>query len=313
MKPNKLIFLLFIAILCLGSEHATAQLFVPNEIVADDEIVILPVSVTKPGFTAFQADVFVTDALCASDIELTIDESINATHQLITSMLSDKKIRVMIFSLNNALIPEDSPVCFLKINAGGLNEVITFSNIIMVDSHGVKISSNEVSTAIVRTELPKSFSASLALSNRNGNEHKAPSNIMLDISNNYGFTAFQADIIIPKYVSVQPHSIKMTGRANSSHYLHADLIDQSNILRVICVSLSNENFSGSSGTVIEIPIDGIELNGEYSVKAIEIKVSEIDGTLHNLDDCEIQFSVSESIDPDCELKLTNTYGNISVH
>ncbi len=300
-------FLTFIcAIIFMVSESAKAQLFVPDEALAVDGVVNLPLKFTQPGFTAFQADVSMTGSISASHVEVAIDESLKATHQLITSMLSNGKMRIMILSLNNALIPENTPFCALKIDVGNSDVVLTFSNVFLIDPHGNKTPIKEDATTILKTLQPKSYTASLTLSN-----DSCPGKILLDISNNNGFSAFKADLVIPRYISIAPQNIKLTNRAKSNHSLSADFVDGSNILRVICVSLTNENFEANSGAVIEIPIEAVDYNGKYVIKATNLKVSEPNGTLHILDDCEAYFDISNLDDPDYGLNLSDMRGQIN--
>jgi len=95
--------------------------------------------------------------------------------------------------------------------------------------------------------------------------------ITLAIENSDAFSAFQTDIVIPSQVQLIPQSVKLTSR-RTDHLLSATQLSNSN-LRIIAYSLTNSNFFGNTGSVVEFKIKLRTFPGNYQLTLLESTIS----------------------------------------
>lgn len=93
------------------------------------------ISSMSENVVAFQADFFGEDGLRIEDVS--ISPELAATHSLSTARLENGALRVVVFSLANALIPTDSAAITLHVS--GFDGNITASNCIASDQEGSSI------------------------------------------------------------------------------------------------------------------------------------------------------------------------------
>jgi hypothetical protein len=88
-------------------------------------------------------------------------------------------------------------------------------------------------------------------------------NLSLKISNSETFTAFQVDILLPPSLTYIPNSAHLTSRANG-HTLATSLVN-SQTLRILAFSLSNNTFFGNSGAVLTFSCQTKTQPGNYQI------------------------------------------------
>lgn len=307
MKTRILNLTILLAVLLIVPRHVAAQLVVPEEAMADGGAFSIPIAVSASGFTAFQADVDVTEDLLIGDVSAVLGEELSATHQLVASKLSNGKLRVMVLSLSNKLIPVGTTLCNLTINSSGNSGMIYLSSMSLIDPKGFKTIVKDMSVSLGKNvESYPEFKATITC--LRPSEYSTPDCLQLNVDGVSGFSAFQADIVVPSYVDVDADDITLTNRALPSHTLSAEFIDETNTLRIVCVSMSSECFDGHSGPVADIPIRSIEFNGFYEIDAVNIKVSTPEGILYALDDCKLQLLVDDTSEPECGLTMSAVSG-----
>jgi hypothetical protein len=87
--------------------------------------------------------------------------------------------------------------------------------------------------------------------------------VNLEIINETPIVAFQLDIPLPLGFQYVPNSITLNSDRQNGHVVQANVLSNSNILRIISFSLSNADFSGSNGIIATFTLQTPNVAGNF--------------------------------------------------
>jgi len=103
--------------------------------------------------------------------------------------------------------------------------------------------------------------------------------VEIEVTNKTPIVAFQMDIPLPLGFHYVQNSITLTERSKG-HIIQANMLPDSNILRMISFSMSNANFEGTKGVIVSFSLKTPKATANFPLKAENAIVA--DATATNL-------------------------------
>lgn len=73
--------------------------------------------------------------------------------------------------------------------------------------------------------------------------------VSIEVTNQTPVIAFQLDVPLPEGFIYVPNSIALASERKADHLIQANVLAESNVLRILAFSLSNKNLNGNKGVV----------------------------------------------------------------
>lgn len=153
-----------------------------------------------------------------------------------------------------------------------------------------------------------STNSNLAISIASGNsENEKVMNV--ELNNDMAFTAFQADIMLPKGMDIE--DITLTERATNSHTLSYSRL-ANGCYRVISFSMVNADYAGESGALFTVKVSADDNYEQGNVEICNIEFTTSDGVGYDLADVTAEMPIDSSIEGTCTDTRIYTHGNYIV-
>ena len=130
----------------------------------------------------------------------------------------------------------------------------------------------------------------------------------LSINNMEPFSAFQFDLLLPEPMTYVQNSVLLNPNRSNGHSVTAELIN-SNTLRVIGFSVTNQTFSGTSGEIVQLQFGINGTGGTYELQLSNVIIGDVSG--QNI--MSAYFSnVLVITAPDISLTESLQFGDVSI-
>lgn len=246
-------------------------------------------------FFGFQADLSLPDGLEIVSENgkraISLSSRADASFSLVSNILSDGTLRLGAFSTSHTPISGNSgTLLFVKVKAddnfsGGtlaLSDILFFGaddKDVQLPDYSIQLGNSHVNSLYI-----PDFKFAVG-------ESKTV-NLILD--NDTEFTAFQTDIVLPKGLSIDNESFKLTDRASSEHSVSYKNFGDS-IVRIVCFSLDNTPIDGVSGSILQFDV-AADKDAQMSsfIRLNNIICSMTDGNEFGLSDSSTEVTVDKS-------------------
>ena len=219
--------------------------------------------INSDAFTGFQMDVLLPAGMTYQPGSIALT-SRAGNHEISATMLAGNILRVLSWSMNNALFAgNDGPVATFILDYGTAlpdDYPLVLDDAIIGDVNGNNIATmmnNGVLTLNIVLENIMEIVDTEGLAN-------LPETIELAIANNLPFTGFQLDVLLPAGFSYIDGTIALDPLRAANHEIAATVIDN-NTLRILCFSSTNALFSGNEGTVATFDLMLAPAPGTYTL------------------------------------------------
>jgi hypothetical protein len=219
--------------------------------------------INSDAFTGFQMDILLPAGMTYEPGSIALT-SRAGNHEISATMLAGNILRVLSWSMNNALFTgNDGPVATFILDYGTAlpdDYPLVLDDAIIGDVNGnniVTMMNDGVLTLNIVLENIMEIVDAEGLAN-------LPETIELAITNNLPFTGFQLDVLLPAGFSYIDGTIALDPLRAANHEIAATMIDN-NTLRILCFSSTNALFSGNEGTVATFDLMLSPAPGTYTL------------------------------------------------
>jgi len=102
--------------------------------------------------------------------------------------------------------------------------------------------------------------------------------VNIEISNSKPVVAFQMDIPLPLGFQYVPNSITLNQDRGKGHIVQANVLPDSNVLRIISFSMSNANYTGSDGVIASFTLKTPKATANFPLKVENAIVADVSAT-----------------------------------
>ncbi len=99
--------------------------------------------------------------------------------------------------------------------------------------------------------------------------------VTIEITNKTPIVAFQLDVPLPKGFEYIPNSCALVNTRSEGHMIQANMVSETNSLRMLAFSLSNTNMKGNEGAVATFVLKAPEKEGEYTLAVKDAIVADV--------------------------------------
>lgn len=220
-------------------------------------------------FFGFQADITLPEGLefvkANGKADFKLSSRADASYNTVSNLLANGSLRIGAFSTTHTAFSGNSgALMYANVHA---SESFTGGALAMSGIMFVNSSDNDVSLPDFTIELGTKHNDRFYIPDFKiaVGETKTIS-VVLD--NETPFTAFQTDLYLPEGLNIVADSFKLTSRGSSSHTVSAKSFTDGRT-RIICLSLSNDVFTGNSGALLDFDITATKDVAETAV--VEMK------------------------------------------
>lgn len=220
-------------------------------------------------FFGFQTDITLPEGLefveSNGKVDFKLSSRADASYNTVSNLLANGSLRVGAFSTTHTAISGNSgALMYANVHA---SDDFTGGTLAMSDILFVNTSDNDVKLPDFTIELGTKHNDRFYIPDFKiaVGETKTIS-VVLD--NETPFTAFQSDVFLPEGLNIVANSFKLTSRGSSSHKVSAKSFTDGRT-RIICLSLSNDVFTGNSGALLDFDVTATKDVAETAV--IEMK------------------------------------------
>jgi hypothetical protein len=102
--------------------------------------------------------------------------------------------------------------------------------------------------------------------------------VNIEINNSKPVVAFQMDIPLPLGFQYVPNSIALNQDRGKGHIVQANVLPDSNVLRIISFSMSNANYKGSDGVIASFTLKTPKATANFPLKVENAIVADVSAT-----------------------------------
>lgn len=99
--------------------------------------------------------------------------------------------------------------------------------------------------------------------------------VTIEIINKTPIVAFQLDVPLPDGFEYIPNSCALVSSRSEGHMIQANMVPETNSLRMLAFSLSNTNLKGNAGAVATFVLKAPENEGEYILAVKDAIVADV--------------------------------------
>lgn len=102
--------------------------------------------------------------------------------------------------------------------------------------------------------------------------------VNIEIRNSEPVVAFQMDVPLPLGFQYVPNSIALNQDRGKGHIVQANVLPDSNVLRIISFSMSNANYEGKDGVIASFSLKTPKATANFPLKVENAIVADITAT-----------------------------------
>lgn len=220
-------------------------------------------------FFGFQADITLPEGLefvqANGKADFKLSSRADASYNTVSNLLANGSLRVGAFSTTHTAISGNGgALMYANVHASDdfTGGTLAMSGILFVGSsdHDVKLPDFTIELGAKHNDRFYIPDFKIAVG-----ETKT---ISIELDNETSFTAFQTDLYLPEGMNIVENSFKLTSRGSGRHSISAKSFTDGRT-RIICMSLSNDIFTGNSGALLNLDVTANKDVAETAV--IEMK------------------------------------------
>lgn len=220
-------------------------------------------------FFGFQADITLPEGLefvqTNGKPDFKLSSRADASYSTVSNLLANGILRVGAFSTTHtALAGNSGALMYANVHASDdfTGGILAINEILFVNSSNIDVKLPDFTIGLGTKHNDSFYIPDFKIA---VGETKTIS-VILD--NETPFTAFQTDVFLPEGLNIVANSFKLTSRGSSNHTVSTKSFTDGRT-RIICLSLSNDVFTGDSGALLDFDVTATKDIAETAV--IEMK------------------------------------------
>ena len=241
----------------------------------------------------FQTDITLPDGLefileDNGKPELTLTDRADSTYVSVSNLLSPSLLRFGVFSSSHKpLIGSEGEIFTVFVRASSEYEggELLINHTLLIDNNDFDVELQDFSMFIDNRHNDSCYIAPFTIG---AGETKT---ICVELDNETPFSGFQTDIILPKELFVEEHSIKLTERAEAGHTLSTRNYGDGTT-RVACFSVESKPLTGNNGAILEFDVTASsDISGDCLIELRNQIFSTVNAKEYHISDSSAEVTI----------------------